>query len=559
MSVSAKIMAGLAAYKATRGLYEGGFAGAGLQIGAAVANKALAGSGTKLLNAFNVSGSYNYNSGFSGGVGMGLGGAGQEFERLAGVNVGLNYNDQTGFGASIGYQGDHFNLGVGVSGLGGHSSGTYGNIYGGLTSGSQGDYFRGSLDLNYNYRDNSFGGGVSVLQDFSSFGNNPSYFDRFSTALNWNSEAGFSNQIQYTLSNRGYDAINRNVMDPGTGFMQGMANNFTEMMYGVGSAVSGMWRDEGKEKQKSLDEFGYAVDKKTGKVLYLDSKGNTAITSMEEFLKILKSEFDEDDLTMVGDKIVKSKQTQLAEKWNKRNFKLVQKELKKRIGEGNASITDSLSSPEKSYLKRLITRLLDMPENLDDQMKSYYMKSYHKEYKDAISKTLTSKIENNPNLSLSDIESDIVNQLNRNKEDFSAEFDRLLSAGGLGWIGEGLGVMSVNGFFDGAYAAEEYNLLKNDRVNALTIMAQVASMGDLDPQTAIERFKDRTLYLEQTHNNKFWLDSLNRENKQHTIYGNLRDFELNYFLIQYNNYNKLKDIRSRKPIVTEKTIGIEAL
>ncbi|MCG9875523.1 MAG: hypothetical protein MH321_12140 [Leptospiraceae bacterium] len=168
--------------------------------------------------------SYSYANGFGASVGVSL----EKALGVKGATFGLNYNEKTGFGASLGYDiGGGFNVGVGVSGIG-HKSGTYGNMNIGYTTGKQGDVTRLDLGLNYDYRDNSYGASASILQDHSGY--NDSSFNRFDTTLNWNSQNGFSNNINYTLSQSAADGIT----GLWNGFTNAMGNNWNNVLGGFG-------------------------------------------------------------------------------------------------------------------------------------------------------------------------------------------------------------------------------------------------------------------------------------------------------------------------------------
>lgn len=101
----------------------------------------------------------------------------------------------------------------------------------GYTTGNPGDNVRLDLGLNFDYRDNSYGASATIMQDFQ---NADPYFNRFNTTLNWNSQNGFSNNINYTLSQKAVNNINQGVAGLWNGFTNAMGNNWNNVLGGFG-------------------------------------------------------------------------------------------------------------------------------------------------------------------------------------------------------------------------------------------------------------------------------------------------------------------------------------
>ncbi|MCG9876798.1 MAG: M23 family metallopeptidase [Leptospiraceae bacterium] len=118
----------------------------------------------------------------------------------------------------------------------------------GYTTGNPGDNVRLDLGLNYDYRDNSYGASATIIQDFQ---NADPYFNKFNTSLNWNSQNGFSNNINYTLSQSAAD-----------GMTKAMTNNWKDVLSGVGYMFGGRDDEEGSLLQ---DMFGNTDEYKVKK------------------------------------------------------------------------------------------------------------------------------------------------------------------------------------------------------------------------------------------------------------------------------------------------------
>ncbi len=156
-SLATASLATLATYKAVRGSYQGGTRGALVAgtAGAITAGVAAATAGTSSAFGLNLNASYSFHGGYSGGVGVGYGGA----------NVGVNYSEQGGWGGSVGYGGFGVRLGeqgswgVSAAGLSYDYSRAGGHSYGVDVAGLSNDYGSLTGTLTYN---NKTGTGFSV-------------------------------------------------------------------------------------------------------------------------------------------------------------------------------------------------------------------------------------------------------------------------------------------------------------------------------------------------------------------------------------------------------------
>ncbi len=156
-SLATASLATLATYKAVRGSYQGGTRGALVAgtAGAITAGVAAATAGTSSAFGLNLNASYSFHGGYSGGVGVGYGGA----------NVGVNYSEQGGWGGSVGYAGFGVRLGeqgswgVSAAGLSYDYSRAGGHSYGVDVAGLSNDYGSLTGTLTYN---NKTGTGFSV-------------------------------------------------------------------------------------------------------------------------------------------------------------------------------------------------------------------------------------------------------------------------------------------------------------------------------------------------------------------------------------------------------------
>jgi hypothetical protein len=243
-AAAGSIMMGLAGYKAARGLYEGGAAGAVLQGGTAYLSAKMAGGAFgSALQGLTVDAGYSYNGGFNASVGVNPG-----WQQKGGPTIGLSYNEQTGFGANAGYQ---FESGIRI---GGSVSGSRKDEtpYGSLSLG----YNHGSgfgVNTSYDYRTGSTNVGLSHMMHHAS-----GVLNQTTTGLNWNSQSGFSTSLNYSF-NPGmqsfeemsyYDQIKRmkaiqDQQDAMGGLMQSMGNAWNSILNGFGYVFGGRNRNDG--------------------------------------------------------------------------------------------------------------------------------------------------------------------------------------------------------------------------------------------------------------------------------------------------------------------------
>jgi hypothetical protein len=256
----------------------------GLAFGSGYANALLGGSADPLLQALNVNASYSYAGGFGAGVGVSTLGAG---EKGLGLTAGLNYNEKTGFGASVGLE----------FGFGGQFDPDYnlGAAYNVNSIGRKGQNANISVDGRMNnlavsaWRDiknsNSYGGSIS----YSGQLNDRSILKGYTTSLNWSNGQGFSNSFNYSLSDQFVKDINQGVRDPIKDFMTSMWNNARDVAFGAAGYVAGLFKDEKKERQNPkianvypgprpgtfIDENGQVLvrDPKTGNLINEGSIG----------------------------------------------------------------------------------------------------------------------------------------------------------------------------------------------------------------------------------------------------------------------------------------------
>jgi hypothetical protein len=200
-----------------------------LAFGSGYANALLGGSADPLLQALNVNASYSYAGGFGAGVGVSTLGAG---EKGLGLTAGLNYNEKTGFGASVGLE----------FGFGGQFDPDYnlGAAYNVNSIGRKGQNANISVDGrmdNYSvsaWRDiknsNSYGGSIS----YSGQLNDRSILKGYTTSLNWSNGQGFSNSFNYSLSDQFVNDMNQGVAGAWDGFSNAMGNNWNNVLGGFG-------------------------------------------------------------------------------------------------------------------------------------------------------------------------------------------------------------------------------------------------------------------------------------------------------------------------------------
>ncbi|MCZ8239106.1 MAG: hypothetical protein O9346_16690 [Leptospiraceae bacterium] len=180
----------------------------------------------------------------------------------------------------------------------------------------------------------------------------------YTGSLTWTNGQGFGNSFNYTFSNQFVQDFNKDIRDPVTGFLTSMWNNTANAILGAGAYVAGLFKNEKDERQNQLDELGYSVDQNTGNVYYLDSKGNTMITTKENFIKIIESEFNGDGLTMVVERGGKnsSKNSKLdgriIQRFEGNQIKLVKDEMLKRINSSGTNINGILSAENATLLQK---------------------------------------------------------------------------------------------------------------------------------------------------------------------------------------------------------------
>jgi hypothetical protein len=168
----------------------------------------------------------------------------------------LNYNEKTGFGASVG-------LALGKYGEG-TSPYTLGMSYN-VNNIGRGSKYEEALRQNANISFNASaqtGAGRLNMSMWSDVKNNQNFgaslglgvtpgqgtgpIGTGTGTLTWSNQQGFGNSFAYTLNDSiSQDILEayRTVADPVTGFMTGMVDNIANVFYGLGSVVSGMWRE----------------------------------------------------------------------------------------------------------------------------------------------------------------------------------------------------------------------------------------------------------------------------------------------------------------------------
>lgn len=525
----------LVAWKAARGMYEGGFAGAGLAAGTAATNVVLEGMGSHL----NVNASYSYANGFSAGIGVSTLGAN---DVGLGLTAGLNYNEKSGFGASVGMEyafgGQYvpnFNVGAAYNVNSINRPGQNANI---SLSGRMDNY---SVSAWRDIKDNNkYGASFSLSGKVT--GNNA--IGSYTGSLTWTNGQGFGNSFSYGFSSEFMKDINQNVRDPFIDFMTSMTKNAKDVAFGAAGYVTGLFKDEEKELQSQLDEFGYSVDPKTGNVYYLDSKGNTMITSKENFIKIIESEFNGDGLTMVVERGGKnsSKNSKLdgriIQRFEGNQIKLVKDEMLKRINSSGTNINGILSAENATLLQKYFGNgsYAGIAEGIETN-----------NIRNDIKKSILNKIGNDWTAEkLAEVENQIADEGKKAESGFKAAYNDFFNVKSQ-TASDATNITAANEFFD----------FMSSKTFQAAVLAKRQSYIEYLANRAIETGEDPTESLLKILNKRDFLTTVSPFNAQshipeleRQVYQRpFEQFEIDYYYQMYIQKSKdkaMKDIKRNR-------------
>ncbi|MCG9876802.1 MAG: hypothetical protein MH321_18655 [Leptospiraceae bacterium] len=318
-----------------------------------------------------------------------------------------------------------------------------------------------------------------------------------------------------------------------------MAKNAKDVALGAGAYVAGLFKDEEKEFQNQLDEFGYSVDPKTGNVYYLDSKGNTMITSKENFLRILASEFNEDGLIMVKDKLKSSKlDARIIQRFEGNQVKLVKDEMLRRIKSSGSNINSVLSPENATLLQKYFGKQSygEISEGIETS-----------NIRDEIKKSILDTLGNDWTAEkLAEIENQIANGTEDAQTKFKDTYNdfynvKSQTASDATNIG---GIKDVIDFFSNTIFQEA---VRNKRQSYIESLANQAVETGADPTRSLVRIINQRDFLTTASpfNNQSHIPELERQVYQRPF----EQFEIEYYYQMYIQKSKdkaMKDIQRNR-------------